>query len=119
MTDGALDLTLRVLTGLKIYPQRMLQNLNMLDGLALSEAVMLALGKDLGRQTAHEVVYECAMRSFDLGMSFRKALGEHPLVSAHLTPDQIDDLLDATHYTGQAGQFVDRVLSAVDHSRNS
>jgi len=119
MTDGALDLTLRVLTGLKINPQRMLENLNLLDGLALSEAVMLALGKDLGRQTAHDVVYECAMRSFDASLPFRQALGEHPLVAAHLTPSQIEGLLDATHYTGLAGQFVDRVLATVEHTGES
>jgi 3-carboxy-cis,cis-muconate cycloisomerase len=119
MTDGALDLTLRVLTGLKVYPQRMLENLNLLDGLALSEAVMLALGKDLGRQTAHEIVYECAMRSFDESLPFRQVLGEHPLVAAYLTPSQIEDLLDATHYTGLAGQFVDRVLATVEPTGES
>jgi 3-carboxy-cis,cis-muconate cycloisomerase len=116
MTDGALTLTLRVLTGLQVYPERMLKNLDLLDGLALSEAVMLALGKDLGRQTAHEVVYECSMRSFEQGLPFRQVLAEHPLVSAHLTPSQIDDLLNPARYTGLAGQFVDRVLLATGHS---
>lgn len=115
MTDGALALLLRVLTGLKVYPQRMAKNLDLLDGLALSEAIMLALGKELGRQTAHEVVYECAMRSFEQDIPFRQVLGAHPLVSAHLTQAQIEDLLDPTHYTGQAGQFVDRVLAAAGH----
>jgi 3-carboxy-cis,cis-muconate cycloisomerase len=119
MTDGALELILRVLTGLKVYPERMLKNLDLLDGLALSEAIMLALGKDLGRQTAHEVVYECSMRSFEQGLSFRQVLAEHPLVSAHLTPPQIEDLLNPAHYTGLAGQFVDRVLLAKGHSSQS
>jgi adenylosuccinate lyase len=119
MTDGALTLTLRVLTGLQVYPERMLKNLDLLDGLALSEAVMLALGKDLGRQTAHEVVYECSMRSFEQGLPFRQVLAEHPLVSAHLTPSQIDDLLNPARYTGLAGQFVDRVLLATGHSSQS
>ena len=115
MTDGALALLLRVLTGLKVYPQRMAKNLDLLDGLVLSEAIMLALGKELGRQTAHEVVYECAMRSFEQDIPFRQVLGAHPLVSAHLTQAQIEDLLDPAHYTGQAGQFVDRVLAAAGH----
>ena len=87
MTDGALDLILRVLTGLRVYPERMLKNLDLSGGLVLSEAVMLALGKRLGRQTAHELVYECSMRAFEQGLPFRQVLAEHPLVSAHLTPD--------------------------------
>jgi adenylosuccinate lyase len=116
MTDGALALLLRVLTGLKVYPQRMAKNLDLLDGLALSEAIMLALGTELGRQTAHEVVYECAMRSFEQELPFRQVLGAHPLVSAHLTQAQIDDLLDPAHYTGLAGQFVDRVVASAGYS---
>jgi 3-carboxy-cis,cis-muconate cycloisomerase len=112
MTDGALDLILRVLTGLRVYPGRMLRNLDLSGGLVLSEAVMLVLGKHLGRQTAHEVVYECSMRTYEQGLPFRQALAEHPLVSAHLTPTQIEDLLDPAHYTGLAGEFVDRVLLA-------
>jgi adenylosuccinate lyase len=116
LTDGALDLSQRVLTGLKVYPQRMQRNLGLLDGLALSEAVMLALGKELGRQTAHEVVYECAMRSYEKDLPFRQVLGEHLLVTAHLTPAQIEELLNPEHYTGLAGQFVDRVLAAAGDS---
>jgi adenylosuccinate lyase len=116
MTDGALALLQRVLTGLKVYPQRMAKNLDLLDGLALSEAIMLALGTKMGRQTAHEVVYECAMHSFEQELPFRQVLGAHPLVSAHLTQAQIDDLLDPAHYTGLAGQFVDRVVASARYS---
>jgi 3-carboxy-cis,cis-muconate cycloisomerase len=112
MTDGALDLITRVLRGLQVYPQRMLDNLYRTGGLALSEAVMLALAQDLGRQTAHDVVYECAMKAYEQNLPFRQVLGEHALVSEHLTPGEVDQLLDPRRYTGLAGQFVDRVLAS-------
>ena len=110
MTDGAVHLTCRVLAGLHVYPDRMRRNLNQTDGLMLSEAVMLTLAQKIGRQTAHDVVYECAMRSVDSGLPFRQTLAEHPLAAAHLPPQEIERLLDPLQYTGLAAQFVDRLL---------
>jgi 3-carboxy-cis,cis-muconate cycloisomerase len=110
MTDGALLLTKRVLEGLRVYPERMRINLDQTDGLLLSEAVMLALAQKMGRQTAHDVVYECAMRAFEEGLPFRRTLAENPNVSQHLTAEDIERYLDPVHYTGLAGQFIDRVI---------
>ena len=110
MTDGALHLTTRVMRGLRVYPERMARNLDVTQGLLLSEQVMMALGRWIGRQTAHDTVYECAMRAVDESRPFREVLAAHPAVSAHLTPAEIDRLLDPRAYTGLAGVFVDRVL---------
>lgn len=110
MTDGALNLTMRVMGGVHVNPERMQQNLDQLNGLMLSETVMLALGKKVGRQTAHDVIYDCSMRAHENNRPFCELLNEHPLVSQHLTPTEIDQLLDPQQYTGLAGEFVDRVV---------
>ncbi len=111
MADGAMAMMLRVLRGLRVYPERMRQNLGALDGLMLSEAVMFALGEKLGRVTAHDVVYECAMQSVNQGMSFRDVLVKHAVVSAHLDGQQIDRLLDPAHYTGLSATFTDMIVA--------
>jgi len=109
MTDGALALTTRVVAGLRVYPDQMRANLERLNGLMLSEAVMLALARQVGRQTAHDIVYACSMRAVDQGRPFRHTLAEDPLVARHLTSAELDRLLDPYHYTGLAGYFVDQV----------
>lgn len=114
MTDGALHVLIRIIAGLRVNPERMRQNLGQLNGLMLSERVMLALGKKLGRQTAHDIVYACAMRAYENNRPFRETLTEHSLVSQHLGPAEIDELLDPQQYTGLAGVFVDRVLGGFD-----
>jgi len=118
MADGALAQTLRVLHGMRIYPDRMRQNIDALGGLMLSENVMFALGERIGKQTAHHVVQDCAMRSVNEHISFADALAADPTVSSHLTQDDIARLLDPTHYTGLAGAMVDAVLAArkTDHA---
>jgi len=110
MTDGALALTIRVVEGLHIHPDRMAANLDATRGLWLSEAVMLALAQKVGRQTAHDAVYQCAMRAVDQGIDFRQALAEADIVARHLSEAEIERLLDPRRYTGLAGAFVDRAL---------
>ena len=110
MTDGAIQLTKRVTAGLLVYPERMRLNLDLTNGLMLSEAVMLALAGKVGRQTAHDIVYDCSMRAIEHHLPFRQTLAEHPVVTQHMTTADIEHLLDPIHYTGLSAEFVDRVL---------
>ena len=85
-------------------------NLELTGGLALSEVIMLELGRFIGRQVAHDVVYRLAMQTVETGGSFRKALLADPEVAAHLSPVHIDALLQPEHYLGAAPACVDQVL---------
>jgi 3-carboxy-cis,cis-muconate cycloisomerase len=110
MTHAALKLTARVITGLIVYPDNMARNLDVTRGSLLAERVMLALGKSIGRQQAHDIIYESAMESFENRVSFGDVLKRNPAVTAHLNAETIDALLDPAQYTGLAGVFVDRVI---------
>jgi adenylosuccinate lyase len=109
LLSGMLDGVRSILGGLRVYPERMRENLGLLDGLLLSEAVMLALGRHIGRQRAHEVVYELCMDAIERRVPFRRLLLEDPRVNPYLGETDLDALLDPARYTGLAGRFVDRV----------
>jgi 3-carboxy-cis,cis-muconate cycloisomerase len=111
MTHGALLLTTRVVSGLVVYPEKMRRNLEISGGALLAERVMLALGAHIGRQDAHDVIYEAAMRAFETRQPFAEVLKADARVSAHLSAETIDSLLDPAQYTGLAAQFVERVLA--------
>jgi adenylosuccinate lyase len=89
-----------VVRGLKVDPARMLKNLELGGGLIMAEAVMLDLGGAIGRQHAHDVVYDAAQAAFVEGKSFSALLAADKRVTAHLDQTAIDKLLDATAYTG-------------------
>ena len=109
---GALLAKMRlVLENLEVDTERMRTNLDLLGGLLLSERVMLALGEHIGKQTAHEVVYEIAMASFERGETFRDALLADLRVAAHLDKNRIDNLLDPSGYVGLAETIVEDVLA--------
>ncbi len=109
MTHGAMVMTERVLSGLIVYPENMMRNLNATNGLLLAERVMLTLGGHIGRQHAHDIIYESAMASFEQRVPFADLLKQNPAVMEHLTAETIDSLLDPVQYTGLSGVFVDRV----------
>jgi 3-carboxy-cis,cis-muconate cycloisomerase len=109
MTGGAVAHTLRVIEGLLVYRERMRANVDILHGLSLSEAVMLQLGHYIGRQVAHEVVYEASMAAFEQGRPLRDLLMADYRVTRHLSADKLDEILRPELYTGLCGVFVDRV----------
>ena len=96
-----------VLEHLVVKPERMRANLDLLGGLLLSERVMFFLAERLGKQTAHEVVYEAAMQVQEHGEGFESVLGRDPrLADLDLKP-----ILDPTTYVGLAPELVDRALA--------
>src|SRR5579863_2724836 len=99
-TGDMLIRLVEILRGLRLDPERMRANLDLGGGLIMAEAVMLDLGKALGRQRAHDVVYDAAMEAATGGKPFADLLAADPRVSAHLDARAIAALLDPTAYTG-------------------
>jgi adenylosuccinate lyase len=108
LTSEILQRLIVVLSGLQVFPERMRRNLDLSGGLIMSESLMLELGKQIGRQRAHDVVYDAAQGAATQGRAFRELLAEDERVTAHLTPPQIDALLDPARYTGLCPQFAER-----------
>jgi len=75
-------------------------NLDLGGGLIMAEAVMLELGRTLGRQHAHDIVYDAAQDSFTQNRPFSSMLAADPRVTSHLDHAAIDRLLDPVAYTG-------------------
>lgn len=89
-----------VMRGLKVDPKRLRANLDLGGGLIMAEAVMLDLGAAIGRQHAHDVVYDAAQASAVENKSFAELLAADKRVTAHLDRKAIAKLLDPTLYTG-------------------
>jgi len=111
MAGGLLSAMNYVLSGLHVDAGRMRRNLDLLGGFLLSERVMFALSDKLGKQTAHDLVYEASMHGIEGGISFEQALMQDPRVAAALTPGELRKVLDPTTYVGLAPQIVDKVLA--------
>ena len=108
LTGDMLQRMIVLFDGLQIFPERMRENLDLSGGLIMAEALMLELGRQIGRQRAHDVVYEAAQASVTQARPFKEMLAKDPHVTAALTTSQIDALLDPAQYTGLCRQFAER-----------
>jgi 3-carboxy-cis,cis-muconate cycloisomerase len=96
LTAGCLSISARVVNDLQVHPARMARNLDLEQGRTLAEAYMFELAPSLGREGAHDLVYEAATRSKARQINLRDALLE--VAGAG---DAIPELSPAD-YTGQA-----------------
>ena len=100
-----------MLAGLVVHDRRMRENLDLTHGLIVAEAVMMALAPKLGRQHAHEIVYEACRKAIEGGGQLADILAMMPeIVDALGGVDAIRHHCDPVNYLGLSGEMVDRVL---------
>lgn len=104
----------QLLSGLKVNVDRMLENLHATGGLILSESVMLALARYIGRSAAHHAVYDATLACVDKGITFEEAIQEE-LVGQPL-PGELDlkALLMPQNYLGEIQDCVEREIGHRD-----
>ena len=105
-----------ILRGLSLNDKRMRANLDLGHGLIMAEAVMLDLGRAIGRQHAHDVVYDAAQAAFVENKSFSDLLAGDAKLTAHMDKAAIAKLLDPTLYTGLCATMA-REQAALARSR--
>jgi 3-carboxy-cis,cis-muconate cycloisomerase len=111
LTGGALHQAKFMLGGLIVDEARMRKNLDMTHGLIVAEAVMMGLAPHLGRNEAHDVVYDACRAVAEKGGSLADALAKVPEVTRHLDRKALEKLTDPSNYLGAAREMVDRVLA--------
>ncbi len=111
LTAGALAQTEFVLKGLQVDEKKMRANLDLTKGLIVSEAVMMGLGPYLGRQYAHDLVYDICRKVVATGRPLVELLAENAEIAKHLDRPALEKLCDPANYLGEAGAMVDRVLA--------
>jgi adenylosuccinate lyase len=98
-----------LIEGLRVYPERMRENLEATRGLVFSQSVLLKLiEKGLERQAAYAVVQRNAMKVWDENRDFKALLAQDPEVT--LTPAELDECFDLERELRHVDAVFDRVL---------
>jgi len=101
-----------LLAGLRVDGAAMAINLERMRGYLLSERVMLELSERVGKQTAHEWIYEASMHGITHKLDFAEAMRQHKELADLLGEEEIRRLTDPAGYLGQCGASVDRLIAA-------
>jgi adenylosuccinate lyase len=109
----------RLLATLVVKPANMRRNLDRSGGVVLSEAVMMALARRIGRDRAHALVLKIARATLKDKTPFIDAVRANPEIRKHLKPGQIEAALDYSNSLGLSGHFVDHVLKVHEAARRN
>jgi len=92
LLDYLLSRTDWLVSGLRVYPERMVRNLESTKGLVFSGQLLLDLAASgLLREQAYTLVQKHAMNAWETDGDFRSAVESDPVISAHLPPDKISE----------------------------
>jgi adenylosuccinate lyase len=110
LTDHLLTLAHRVLSDLRLRPENIERNLNLLHGLNMAENVMTELAKrGVGRQQAHEIVRQASMQALEEKKDLAEVLSTKEAVARSLSREDLRALLDPHQYIGTAIDQVERL----------
>ncbi|RZB28886.1 MAG: adenylosuccinate lyase [Candidatus Argoarchaeum ethanivorans] len=103
LTDHILRTATKVIKNLRFYPDNIKQNLELLNGLNMGEAVMIELAKrGVGRQEAHKLVRECAMLAREEKLHMQDALLANSTIRQSLSREEIAQIMNPYDYIGTA-----------------
>ena len=94
--DYMLDLVIKLVDNLIIYPENMTKNLNLTRGLIFSQTIMLKLvNKGMTREDAYKLVQTASMDVWnDKNKSLKDELNGSKEISKYLTKDEIEEVFN-------------------------
>ena len=103
----------RIVQGLVVYPERMLENLERSRGVVFSGTVLLELArKGITREEAYRWVQRNAMRSHDEQTDFKTLLLDDPNVTGVLSREEIEQVFDLNVQLRHVDEIFDRVFDS-------
>ncbi|GAB7524337.1 class-II fumarase/aspartase family protein [Paraburkholderia sp. 2C] len=106
-----------MLRGLHVDPARMRKNLDLTGGLIVAEAVMMGLAPALGRQHAHDVVYDACRVAIEESRTLYDVLSKHASIRERFDDAQLRALTDPSTYLGAASLMARYVAHAPRETR--
>jgi adenylosuccinate lyase len=120
LADYMLFLMSNIVANLHVDEERMLENIELTQGRAMSEAVMIALTKKgMSRQEAHELLRKLSIKSELEKLPFKEVLLKDKVISGKLSEREIDEALNPRNYLGTALKQVELMVEKTKKERRN
>jgi adenylosuccinate lyase len=86
--------------GLEVNPEKMEYNLDALNGLFMSERVMLELSKKVGKAKASEIIDEACNKASSQNTHLSEILKSDKRIMNEISADELDQMLVLDGYLG-------------------
>ncbi len=99
-----------LLEGLEVSPENMKKNIDKTNGLIVAEAVMMALAPHIGRQVAHDIVYDCCRQTIKNNIPFVDSLLADKNISKIFNENDLLEIVNPSNYLGAAPAMANKLL---------
>lgn len=113
-TLAALTIVKAAVHGFSVHPDRMAANARADADAVCTEALMLALAKHVGKQSAHALVYDLSQAATSTGGDLRASVSRDCEVQRHLRGEDIERIFDPARYLGAAARLTREVVERAE-----
>ena len=106
-----------LLDNLEVNKEKMRSNLDITNGLILSQRVTFELAKKIGKNTANDLMHKVAMNALEKNLNLKEALMLNPKTSKYFTEEELDVILDPETYVGLAIKQTEQVIKEIEAKR--
>ena len=116
-TEAMLEKAKPLLRDLKVNKEKMRQNLDITNGLILSQRLTFFLADKIGKNTANDLMHDVAKYALENNLSLKEAAMKNKKVSENITETQIDEILNPETYIGLAVKQAELVIKEIKNKR--
>ena len=116
-TEAMLEKAKPLLRDLKVNKEKMRQNLDITNGLILSQRLTFFLADKIGKNTANDLMHDVAKYALENNLSLKEAAMKNKKVSENITETQIDEILNPETYIGLAVKQAELVIEEIKNKR--
>lgn len=117
VTEQMLDRAKPLLKELKVNKQKMRDNLDLTNGLILSQRLTFYLADKIGKDTANDLMHDVAKYALENNLTLEEAALQNSIISKNITESELKNILNPETYIGLAVKQAQLIIEDVENKR--
>ncbi len=120
LLDEMLNSMIKVIEGLNVYRQKILDNIHKTNGRIFAEFVLEALvKKGISRLSAYDNIQRVAFETLENGKDFEEAIVQDASIGANLNKKELKMIFDPNTHLAASTKIINNVIKKAEHIRKN
>ena len=106
-----------LLAQLKVNKEKMRENLDLTNGLILSQRLTFYLAEKIGKDTANDLMHDVAKYALENNLTLYEVSLENEIISKHISKSELKLILDPETYIGLAAEQAQIIIKEIELKR--
>ena len=117
VTEKMLDRSKPLLKELKVNKKKMRENLDLTNGLILSQRLTFYLADKIGKDTANNLMHDVAKLAYENKLTLKEAALQNKTVKQNISIDTLEEILNPETYIGLAVEQTNLIVREIETKR--